>query len=535
MTGMIGRCCLAGAVVAPLVGAVVVGAGPGSQQRRCQRAARLGWVSALLAVAVMVSVALGGSFGLTVLGTSGRPALGLWADPLTVTLLVLVCGVGATVQSFSVRYLQADPTGPRFFTGLAVVVTAMAVVCTSASVVVLVAAWVVAGIGFVAVVGCRIDLPGVRASARRTLAMFVLGDLALVVAVGLVLVRAGNVDIVSNRALRAAAGSLGGLGSVVALLVVVAALTRSAQGPLGRWLPGTVAAPTPASALLHAGVVNGGGILLVRLGALAGDSTLAMAAAFAVAGLTAAAASAVMTRKADVKGSLVFSTMGQMGFMVAECTVGAYLAAVVHLVGHGMYKATLFFGSGSQVPRIGMAPAAPATSMAYLGRIAATGAIVATTLAAMIAIPGVLAHRGSDVLLVFTAATAGTAGWSWWGARPRSARLTAWWAVAMLGAGALYGLALGGLGSFVGPALPTAGTATLNPWWLLSVAAVVLAGAALGQVPGLRRWLIAALLDAGAPPVARPTRWDRTGHHGTPESSATPALLSAGSLEERAA
>lgn len=512
--GVPGDLCLVGAVVAPLVGAVISVAGGGDPQRRCRTAAGLGWVSAGLAVATATLVALRGPLGATLAGAHSRPALGLWANQLTVTLLVLVCGVGAVVQSFSVRYLQADRTAPRFFVATNIVVAAMAVVCTSVTAPVLVAAWVAAGVGFVAVAGARPDLPGVRASARRTLGMFALGDLALVAALVMIWVRAGNVDLVSAGALRAAAGHLGGASSVVALLIVAAALTRSAQGPLGRWLPGTVSAPTPASALLHAGVVNGGGILLVRLGGLASGSALAMVAAFTVAGLTAVVATAVMTRKTDVKGTLVFSTMGQMGFMVAECAVGAYLAAVVHLVGHGMYKAALFFGSGSQVPRTGQAPLAATTSMSTLARAVLTGITSAAGVGLMTTVPGVLTHRGGVVLLVFTAATAAAAGWAWWARRPPSTRLTVIWAGSMLAAAALYGLVLGGLGRWVGPALPAAGVGTLSPWWLLCVAGAGLAVAGLIRVPGARRRLVALLVDAGAPPVVLPGRRDRSSGRG---------------------
>jgi len=532
VTNVFGELVLVGAVLAPLAGAVVSVAGGGAPLRRCRAAAGLGWISAALAIAAATWVGLRGPFGATVGGTYGRPVLGLWADQLTVTLLILVCGVGAVVQSFSVRYLQADRTAPRFFTATNVVVAAMAVVCTSVTAPVLVAGWVTAGIGFVAVVGCRPDLPGVRASARRTLGMFMFGDLALVAALVMVWVRAGNVDIVSAGALRAAPGRLGSLSTVVALLVVIAALTRSAQGPLGRWLPGTVSAPTPASALLHAGVVNGGGILLVRLGALSGDSALAMVAGFTVAGLTATVATAVMTRKPDVKGSLVFSTMGQMGFMVAECTVGAYLAAVVHLLGHGMYKATLFFGSGSQVPRTGGAPVDPTTSMSTLARSATTVATAAATVAAMTAVPGVLAHRGGTVLLVFAAATAAAAAWSWCGHRPQSARLTALWAATMLGAGALYGLVLGGLGRWIGPALPAAGTGTLSPWWLLGMAVTGLAVAGLLRTRGAKRWLVAVLVDVGAPPVAPPMGGGRSSGRSAWSGSRGSAPQVAGSWAE---
>lgn len=535
MTNVFGELCLTGAVLVPLVGAVISVTGIGAPMLRCRTATYLGWISAVLAIVAATLVALRGPFGITLHGAHSTTVVGLWANQLTVTLLVLVCVVGAVVQSFSVRYLQADRRAPRFFALANVVVMAMAVVCTSETVVVLVAAWVAAGMGFVAVVGVRPDLPGVQASTWRTLGMFALGDLALVAALVMIWMQAGNVNLVSTNALQHAAEHLGGLSSATALLVVTSALTRSAQGPFGRWLPGTVSAPTPTSALLHAGVVNGGGILLVRLGALTGNSALAMVAAFAVAGLTATVATALMTHKPDVKGTLVFSTMGQMGFMVAECAVGAYLAAVVHLIGHALYKATLFFGSGSQVPRTGQSPSPPTCTISTLARTLITVITAAGAVGAMVAIPGVLTHQGGAVLLIFTAATATAAAWAWWGARPAPAGLTFLWTTALLGAGALYGLVLGGLGRWIGPALPTAGVSTLSPWWLLGLVVAGLMVAGLIRVPGAKRWLAVVLIDAGAPPLTLLIRGDRLGKRGAWASRPIHTLEAPGSTVESAA
>lgn len=501
MRGMFGEVCLAGVVPVALIGAGVSIIGGRGSDWRCRRASRLAWLSALLAVAAAASVVLRGPFVVAVDGAHGQPVFGLWANQLTVTLVVLVCAVGAVVQSFSLRYLQGDRTAPRFFAGANVIVAAMAVVCTSATVTVLVGAWVIAGGAFIAVLRCRLDLPGVRATAQLSLRMFAVGDLALLAALLLTWERAGNIDLASPSALQGASERLGGLTGIVALLVVVTALTRSAQGPLGRWLPGTVSAPTPTSALLHAGVVNGGGILLVRLSAVTGGSTLAMVSVFVVAGVTATVAAVLMTHKADVKGSLVFSTMSQMGFMMAECAVGAYLAAVVHLIGHALYKATLFFGSGSQVPRPGQAPIVPASATAPLARVATTLITTTATIGAMAAIPGALAHRGAALLAIFAAATVASASWSWSGRRPPSSGWMMWWASASLLAGTLYGLLLGGLGRWIAPALPAAGTGTLNPWWLVAVAAAGVVAASSIRLPSAQRRLTAILVNAATPPV----------------------------------
>ncbi len=494
---VLGELCLTGAAAAPLAGAAASVVGRGERGHRA--AARLGWISALLAGTAVVVVALQGPFVAAVDGGHGQVVVGLWANQLTVTLVLLVCVVGAVVQSFSLRYLEGDRTGRRFLAAAGVVVAAMAVVCASATATVLVGAWVVAGAAFVVALGCRPDLPGVRAAARRTVRMFAVGDLAVVVALALVWLRAGNVDLASPDALRSAAAHLGGLATPVALLVAVAVLTRSAQGPLGRWLPGTVSAPTPTSALLHAGVVNGGGVLLVRLGVLTGGSMLAMAAVFTVAAVTAAVATQAMVRKADVKGALVLSTMGQMGFMVAECTVGAYLAAVVHLIGHALYKATLFFGSGAQVPRTGEAPVVPSAVMPRAARVAVSAAAAAATVAVVAAFPQVLADRGAVVLLVFAAGTAASASWSWWRRAPASTRGALVWATALLGAGAAYGLVLAGLGRWIGPSLPAVGVGVLSPWWLAALAGSGLATAAVTRLPSVHRRLVAVLVDATSP------------------------------------
>lgn len=497
MTVALGRTLLAGTVALPLLGMLGSLAAGGALGRGHRWVVALGWSGALMALGALVTVALGGPFGLEV-GPHSQPVVGLWADQLTVTLVTLICLVGAVVQSFSLRYLQGDRSAGRFLAGVNGVLAGMAVVCTSATLAGLVGAWLAVGGAFVAVLSCRRDLPGVRGAVRRTAGMFALGDAALVVALALVWLRAGNLDLVAPGALEEVGDHLGGLRVLVALLVVGAALTRSAQGVLGRWLPGTVAAPTPASALLHAGVVNGGGILLLRLGALSGGSEIAMAVLFVVAGTSAVVAAQAMTRRPDVKGSLVFSTKSQMGFMVAECAVGADLAALVHLLGHALYKATLFLGSGAQVPRPGAAAARRARPWPRWMRVLASGSSAGAAVGVMVAVPGVLADRGGVVLAVFAAATAVSAAWSWWEEPPGSGQAVVVLAGGLLGAGALYGLVLGGLARWIGPALAAPGAGVLSPWWLLAVAGAGLLGVGLARVPGVRQRLLAVVVDAAA-------------------------------------
>ncbi len=286
----------------------------------------------------------------------------LVADRVTSTLLLLVCGVGAVVQGFAGRYLAGDPRQTWFAASAGLLTAASAVLVTAATVVVFAAAWTVAGAALVLLLATYPHLPAARDGARRAARALLVGDAALWVAVALIVTRWGDVEL---RRLGVTVGD-DPLLAVIACMVVVAALARSAQVPFHRWLPASLAAPTPVSALLHAGVVNGGGVLLVRLDPLVGRSGAALWLAVAAGALTLVYAAAVMLTKPDVKGALVWSTTAQMGFMILTCGLGLPAVALFHLIGHGLYKATLFLGSGSAVDhhrrRAGAPPARPVST-----------------------------------------------------------------------------------------------------------------------------------------------------------------------------
>ncbi|MHB1593686.1 MAG: proton-conducting transporter transmembrane domain-containing protein, partial [Streptosporangiaceae bacterium] len=368
---LIERACLAAAVLTPIAGAVAVRAGCG-----LRTAVLVSWTAAGAAVAVLGLVAARGPAPVSLVTGPGGPPLNLVASPVTAGLLTLICGVGALVQSFAARYLRADVASGRFTVRALVVVSAMAGVASAGTLAGLIGAWIVAGVGFVAVTAYRRDLPGIGDLARSAGRALAVGDGCLAVAGAIIWARAGNPALTAG-ALSQAAARLGPWRPVVALLVVVAVAARSAQGIFRRWLARTVAAPTPASALLHAGVVNGGGILLIRLGVLTAWPP-AQVALIVVAAATAVWAGAVLAYQSDIKGQLASSTASQMGFMLAECGAGAWAAAMIHLIGHGLYKASLFLSSGSAVAR--SAPGRPGPGPDAPRRTAATAltAAVAT-------------------------------------------------------------------------------------------------------------------------------------------------------------
>ncbi|HWC12869.1 MAG TPA: proton-conducting transporter membrane subunit [Acidimicrobiales bacterium] len=268
---------------------------------------------------------------------------------------MLTTGVGLVVQSFADRNLQRDLRERRFFVLASLLTAATTSVAFAATLGLLCASWILAGLALAGLVTHRATWGPARRSARRTLRSLWVGDGALLVATFLAVVSVGEIDLRSpaegaQELADASIPVLVGNGLwIVALRLTVAGISRSALVPVHPWLPSTIAAPTPVSALLHAGVVNGAGMLLVRLGPVFGSSAAATHVAFAAGAVTACYATTVMLVRSDVKGNLAWSTAGQMGFMTVQVAIGAFAAALLHILGHGMYKAALFLGAGSAV------------------------------------------------------------------------------------------------------------------------------------------------------------------------------------------
>jgi len=137
--------------------------------------------------------------------------------------------------------------------------------------------------------------------------------------------------------------------SLAALLLGVAALMKSAQFPTHGWLPEVMDTPTPVSALLHAGIINAGGFLLIRFADVMVLSMPTLHGVAIVGGFTALFGGVVMLTQTSVKGSLAFSTVAQMGFMTLQCGLGAFAIALLHLVAHSLYKAHAFLSAGGVV------------------------------------------------------------------------------------------------------------------------------------------------------------------------------------------
>lgn len=408
------------------------------------------------------------------------------SDHLAAALLLLIFGVSAIAQGFAVRYLAGDARASWFTCGAALLTSASTVMASATTVVGLAIGWTAVGLALCVLLGTYRELPAARDGVRRTALAFCIGDGALWAAVGL-----HHLDADA-------------LAPLVAVLIAIAALSRSAQIPFHRWLPATLAAPTPVSALLHAGVVNGGGVLLVKLAAF---STPLAAGIIIAAGTASMAYGAVlMLVKPDIKGALAYSTMAQMGFMMLTCGLGLWAAAVIHLIGHGFYKATLFLSSGTAIARHQrhhiLAPP-EGLSRSRQAVIAATAALLPLgALAAGVALTPTWAegHAAELALLAFAWVTGAAATWGWLRRQPTLGGAASAAGV-LLPAAVTYVAVVSAVSRYLAPALPPSTTSPATVWAVIAAALAVLGAlAALRASPaarGLQRSLYTHAISAG--------------------------------------
>jgi NAD(P)H-quinone oxidoreductase subunit 5 len=517
----------------PAIAAVAIAVARPVGERSARWAVRAAAVAFAAAIVVVVVVAVGEPVAAVIESGDGDALVGLHASRVTALLGLLTTGVGLVVQSFAGRNLQEDLRERRFFVLASLLTAATTAVAFAATLGLLCASWILAGLALAGLVTHRATWAPARRSARRTLRSLWVGDGALLVATLLAFVSVGEID------LRSPAGAAKELGDasipvlgghvlwVVAVLLTVAGISRSALVPLHPWLPSTIAAPTPVSALLHAGVVNGAGMLLVRLAEVFGSSAAATHVAFAAGAVTASYATIVMLVRTDVKGNLAWSTAGQMGFMTVQVAIGAFAAALVHILGHGMYKAALFLGAGSAVTTHHRHEQRPAPHVvAWSVRLGVAALVPAAAIwAAYLVIHPHLSTAARVLVTAFAWGTAARAVYGWLRSAPfRPAPAVA---TAAFGAAAGVFAYVGGLTAvetFVKHTLPHEVSDPVSSTLLIAtLAAMALVHAVVWLTPGermsrLRRRVYALVLTSAPVTSELTTRGSSTGVAPVPES-----------------
>ena len=334
----------------------------------------------------------------TALGTAALfaiPPLALAAAPrldaLSVVMLALVTFIALVIHRYARRYLDGQPAAAHYRRWFTATVAATAFLVTAGDLRILAVAWTLSSLSVFQLLSFFADRPQSQIAAHKKFLLSRLADVAIYVAVYLIGRACGTYDIAGVGAAAAALDTLPASVHAAGYLLVTGVALRSAQLPFHGWLIQVMEAPTPVSALLHAGVVNIGGYVLIRLAALMGLLPGAMTALVVIGTTTAVLASLVMTTRVSVKVALAWSTAAQMGFMLLECGLGAWELALLHLVAHSCYKAHAFLGSGGVVALHARRPLAVPAPRASTWRwsMGAVGGAAIVALAVRVAWPNV--------------------------------------------------------------------------------------------------------------------------------------------------
>ncbi|MCG6864746.1 MAG: NADH-quinone oxidoreductase subunit L [Thiogranum sp.] len=275
-------------------------------------------------------------------------------DPLSSLMAFVVSGISLIVHVYSRRYMAEERGYATFFVLLDLMTAALLLMVTAGDLITLLIAWHLIGVLLYFLLGQDSTSHTAHRYAAWTLLTYRFGDLLLLLAAALLYHAFGTWSlhgIFEQVADAPDVRTLFGLPLVetVAGLVALSAFARSAQFLLHIWLPYTMSGPTPVSALMHAGIVNAGGFLINRFAPLFVHTDGVLHWIFVVGLVTAVIGSVLMLAQNDIKKALGYSTMGQMGFMIMECGVGAFSLAVYHLIAHGLFKGTLFLGAGGVI------------------------------------------------------------------------------------------------------------------------------------------------------------------------------------------
>jgi NAD(P)H-quinone oxidoreductase subunit 5 len=286
---------------------------------------------------------------LALVSNNGSVIFGPWRfDSLSWLLALFVLTMGLIVQRYSVHYLFGDRSYRKYFALLTLTTVADAVAWLSDDLRLLLVCWGATLLGLTLLIGLKKEWQVARNAAVLSGRLFALSWLILLVAIIWVTQATGHWQL----SLALTQNSLAQLGSwertCINLLLIVAVMIPAAQWPFQRWLLDSVVAPTPVSAIMHAGIVNAGGMMLTRFASLfSGDA--AQIILLVLSSISVLIGTGIMLVQVDYKRQLVGSTIAQMGFMLIQCALGAYLAAIMHAVLHGLFKSTLFLQAGSAI------------------------------------------------------------------------------------------------------------------------------------------------------------------------------------------
>jgi NADH-quinone oxidoreductase subunit L len=308
---------------------------------------------------------------------------GFYVDSLAACLLIVVTTIGMLVHSYSIGYMSHDAGFWRFFAYMNLFMFSMLLLVLADNFLVLFVAWELVGLSSYLLIGFWKHKRSAALAAKKAFLVNRVGDVGFALGIMLMFVALGTLDI------RGVIERIGELDPAVivaiSLLIFAGAMGKSAQFPLHVWLPDAMEGPTPVSALIHAAtMVNAGVYLVARTSPIFAHTPEALVVVAAIGIFTAILAASIAMTQTDIKRVLAYSTLSQLGYMFAALGVGAFTAAIFHLMTHGFFKGLLFLGSGSVIHAVheeqdmrrmgGLAKKIPITYMTMLiGSLAIAG------------------------------------------------------------------------------------------------------------------------------------------------------------------
>ncbi|GGE78562.1 NADH dehydrogenase subunit L [Streptosporangium jomthongense] len=355
----------------------------------------------LIAIVLLVDLQNGAASGS--FATSGS-WFGLYPAGIACWMALMVGFIGWVILRFSERYLRGDPGRERFLPWFLLTIVCVLVLVMTNNLLVLAGAWVGVSVSLHHLLTLYPERPQARMAAIQKFIVSRAGDALVVGGVVLLYVHHGTFYLPEMIQAQSAQPSSSLALTMASVVLALAALLKCAQIPFHGWLLRVMEAPTPVSALLHAGVINLGGFLWLRLFPVFDGFTAGHLILLTVGGLTAVIAVLTMMTQHSVKHALAWSTCAQMGFMLFEIGMGAYTLALLHLLAHSLYKAHSFLASGRTVKAsavgIFMQQRAPAGGFWAL----LTGALAA---AILLQVPGLVeGNLVFGILLILAVASA---------------------------------------------------------------------------------------------------------------------------------
>ena len=293
--------------------------------------------------------------------------LGWVLDPLAAVMLVMVAFVGLLIFIYSTGYMEHDENFTRFFCFMSLFAGAMLGVVIANSLLLLFIFWELVGLTSYLLIGFWYQKPAAAAAAKKAFLTTKVGDVFFLLGMVWLFAQTGTLLFYNNGAGSLEFGALKGLlaqpgawgltaAGAIGLLIFAGAAGKSGQFPLHVWLPDAMEGPTPVSALIHAATMVAAGVYLIarvyplmQAGALAGGTTAALTVVTWVGAFTAVFAALIAVAQNDIKRILAYSTVSQLGYMMAGLGMGGVAVGMFHLITHGFFKALLFLGAGSVI------------------------------------------------------------------------------------------------------------------------------------------------------------------------------------------